>query len=260
MFLKVIGCEIASRELYYVAARSRNQVELELLTQGHHDTPATGREEIQRRINEVPLGKYDAILLGYGLCSNMLAGLTTSHTKLIIPRAHDCITFFLGSRECYQQCFTERPGTYYFTSGWLECARRRGNKGSDWGGTSMPASSAADLKATFEQWAQKYGADQARYLMEELGRWTEAYSHGALIGFDFLDKLNLGPEVEKICTEKGWKYSQIPGDLGLLQKLLDGDWDEHTFLIVCPGQRVIVSHDDQIIHAIQSGPVNQAPN
>src|SRR6516162_10166018 len=110
MFLKVIACEIAARELYYVAARSQNLVDLEFLTQGHHDTPAIGREEIQRRIHAVPVGKYDAILIGYGLCSNILAGLTTSHTKMIVPRVHDCISFFLGSRDRYQQCFTERPG------------------------------------------------------------------------------------------------------------------------------------------------------
>ena len=249
MFLKVIACEIAARELYYVAARSRNVIDLEFLTQGHHDTPATGREEIQRRINEVPVGRYEAILLGYGLCSNILAGLTTNHTKLVIPRAHDCITFFLGSRQRYQQYFAERPGTYYYTSGWLECAKRRGNKGSVWGGVSLPAGSALDLRATYEAWAKKYGEEQAKYLVEEMGRWTEAYSQGALIDFDFLKELKLGEEVEKICAEKGWKYSEIPGDLGLFHKLLAGDWDETTFLIVYPGQKVIARYDDDIIGA-----------
>jgi hypothetical protein len=247
MFLKVIACEIAARELYYVAARSQNLVDLEFLTQGHHDTPAIGREEIQRRIHAVPVGKYDAILIGYGLCSKILAGLTTSHTKLVVPRVHDCISFFLGSRERYQQCFTERPGTYYYTSGWLECAKRRENKGSVWGGTSLPAASVLDLKATYDQWVKKYGEDQAKYLVEEMGRWTVAYSDGTLIEFDFLKELKLGQEVKKICAEKGWRYSEIRGDLGLLQQLLDGDWDDGTFLIVRPGQKVVASHDDKII-------------
>lgn len=249
MFLKVIACEIAARELYHVAARSPNLVDLEFLTQGHHDTPATGREEIQTRINEVPQGKYEAILLGYGLCSNILTGLTTPHTKLVIPRAHDCITFFLGSCQRYQQCFTEHPGTYYYTSGWLECAKRRGNKGSVWGGISLPAGSALDLRATYEQFAKKYGEEQAKYLVEEMGRWTEAYSHGTLIDFDFLKELHLGDEVQKICAEKGWTYSEIQGDLGLLQKLVDGDWDPTTFLTVYPGQKVAARYDETIIGA-----------
>jgi hypothetical protein len=64
MFLKVIACEIAARELYHLAAQSRNIIDIELLTQGYHDTPGAGREEVQRRIAAVPAGKYDALLLG----------------------------------------------------------------------------------------------------------------------------------------------------------------------------------------------------
>ena len=249
MFLKVIACEIAVRELSYVAARSRNLVDLEFLSQGHHDTPATGREDIQNRINAVPAGKYDAILLGYGLCSNILVGLTSPHTRLVIPRAHDCITFFLGSKERYQRCFSEHPGTYYYTSGWLECAQRRGTKGSVWGGASLPASSALDLRATYQLWVKKYGEDQAKYLMEEMGRWTDAYSHGTLIEFDFLKELKLGERVQKICADKGWEYGELPGDLALFQKLLDGEWEESSFLVVDPGRKVVASNDERVIAA-----------
>ena len=38
-----------------------------------------------------------------------------------------------------RNCFTAKPGTYYYTSGWLECAKRRGTKGPVWGGASLPA-------------------------------------------------------------------------------------------------------------------------
>src|SRR2546430_2003204 len=167
MFLKLIACEIAARELYFTAARSPNLIDLELLTQGHHDTPALGQKEIQKRIDAVPADKYDAILLGYGLCSNILVGLACAHTRLVIPRAHDCITFFLGSKERYQEGFANQPGTYYFTSGWLECARRRGEKGAVWGGVSMPATANLSLKGAYANWVQQYGEDQAKYLFEE---------------------------------------------------------------------------------------------
>lgn len=247
MFLKVIACEIAAREFYYTAARSPHIVDLEFLTQGHHDTPATGREDVQRHIDGVPTGKYDAILLGYGLCSNILVGLTTAHTKLVIPRAHDCITFFLGSKERYQQCFTERPGTYYYTSGWLECAKRRGEKGMIWGGASLPASANLSLKASYDEWVRKYGEDQAKYLFEEMSRWTNAYSHGTLIDFDFLAHLKMCDEVRRICAEKGWQYDELPGDLRLLQKMVDGDWPEADFLLVPPGKKVVATFDEKVI-------------
>lgn len=254
MFLKVIACEIAVREFYFAAAHSPNLVDLEFLTQGHHDTPARGRTEIQTRINSVSQGKYDAIVLGYGLCSNILTGLSTPHTPLVIPRAHDCITFFLGSKERYQQRFTDSPGTYYYTSGWLECAKRRGQQNSPWGGASLPSTASLTLKAPYEEWVTKYGEDQAKYLLEEMSRWTNAYSNGTLIEFDFLNHLGLEKQVQQICTEKGWQYDRIPGDLGLIQKLLDGPWPNGEFLTVTAGSKVIATYDEHVIGTARNEP------
>lgn len=250
MLLKVIACEISARELRYAAARSRNVIDLEFLTQGHHDTPQRGRQEIQARIEAVPSGKYEAIVLGYGLCGNILAGLTSAHTQLVVPRAHDCITLFLGSKERYKKLFSERPGTYYFTSGWLECATRRGHKAATWGAAAMPANSSRNLQAAYQEWARQYGEEQARYLLEEMSRWTQAYSHGSLIDFDFLQHLDLPQTVKKVCAEKGWQYEQIPGDLSLFQKMLDGPWTEREFLLVQPGQQVAVTFDDRIVGVV----------
>lgn len=247
MLLKVIACEIAARELYYAAARSRNLVDIELLTQGYHDTPNTGRAELQKRIDAVPAGKYDAIVLGYALCSSILTGITTPQTRLVIPRAHDCITFFLGSKERYQQCFNERPGTYYFSSGWLEYAKRRGGKGTMWGGASVPANANLNFKAAYDVWVQKYGEEQAKYLLEEMSRWTDHYSHGTLIDFDFLKDLDLPKQVRQICADKGWEYDQLPGNLKLIQGLLDGDWPEADYLVLQPGQKVVATFDDKVI-------------
>ncbi len=247
MFLKVIACEVAAREIYHVAARSQHMIDIELLTQGYHDIPATGRTEVQKSIDAVPAGKYDAIILGYGLCSNILTGLTTAHTPLVIPRAHDCITFFLGSKERYQEFFNAHPGTYYYTSGWLECAKRRGDKGPIWGGASLPAGANTSLKASYEQWVRKYGEDQAKYLMEEIGRWTDSYSHGTLIEFDFVKHLKLREQVQQICADRGWEFAETQGDLRLFQNLLEGNWNEEDSLTVQPGQKVIATNDDKII-------------
>jgi len=249
MFLKVIACEIAVRELYYTAARCPNLVDLEFLTQGYHDVPATGLREIQKRINDVPAGKYDAVVLGYGLCSNILSGITTPHTPLIVPRAHDCITFFLGSKERYQKCFQERPGTYYFTSGWLECATRRGEKSLFLGsGAAAPAS--LNMNVNYQQWVEKYGEDQAKFLVEEMGRWANAYSHGTLIDFDFTKPLELEKRVKAICGEKGWESDLLKGDLSLFERLLAGDWPQTDFLTLKPGYKIVPSYDDGIIAAV----------
>ncbi|MDH7570841.1 MAG: DUF1638 domain-containing protein, partial [Armatimonadota bacterium] len=128
MFFKLIVCEVAFREVCWVAAQSPNVVDLQFLSQGYHDNADVGRARLQALIDSLPEGKYHAILLGYALCNNMTVGLQARHTPLVIPRAHDCITFFLGSKERYARLFRQQPGTYYYTSGWLEHQQRGGER------------------------------------------------------------------------------------------------------------------------------------
>jgi len=58
-------------------------------------------------------------VLGYGLCSNGILGVQARGQDLIIPRCHDCISFFMGSPEAYRKDFDAHPGTYYLIPGWL---------------------------------------------------------------------------------------------------------------------------------------------
>jgi hypothetical protein len=248
-FFKLIACEIAVREFCHAVATTPNIVDLEFLTQGYHDTPAAGRVELQKRIDAVPLGKYDAIILGYGLCSNILTGITTGHTPLVIPRAHDCITFFLGSKERYQEFFEANPGTYYYTSGWLECVRRRAEPGQESKNIFLPAHSHAGVTAAYEQWVKKYGEEKAKYLLEVMGEWTANYTRGALIDFDFTQPLKLGERVGNICRERGWEYAEVKGDLGLFQRLVNGDWREDEVLVLPPGHKVAPAFDGRIVSA-----------
>ncbi len=282
MLFKVIACEIAFRELCMAAARATNLVELEFLTQGYHDNPDIGLKLIQEKIDAVPEGKYDAILLGYALCNNMLAGMAARHTQLVIPRAHDCITFFMGSKEQYQEYFNECPGTYFYTSGWLEHSQRKSErvppKGYDAqgresvssnppAGTGNPSESNQSTQTenqqsstpqqstgyyrhrSYQELVEQYGEDNAKYVMEFMGGWKQNYTHGLFINFDFASHLNHQERVKQICRQSGWEYREIEGDLSLLQRWLDGDWLEDDFLVVKPGQKVYASHDGFIIKA-----------
>ncbi|MBI4532295.1 MAG: DUF1638 domain-containing protein [Candidatus Latescibacteria bacterium] len=241
MFLKVIACEIAFREICSVAARSKNLVDFDFLSQGYHDNPDIGRTRIQEWIDAVEPGKFDAILLGYGLCNNMLVGIVARDLPLIIPRAHDCITFFLGSKERYSEHFFAHPGTYYYTSGWIEHRSR--------GGERVPKMQNSGLgrEFTYQQLVEEYGEENAKYLMEVMGGWRNHYTHGTLIDYDFTKHLNLQSHVCEICRQNGWTYEQLEGDLCLLRRWIDGEWEEEDFLVIPPGQSIVATYDDRII-------------
>lgn len=244
MLLKVIACEIACREICLVSALSPNLVELEFLKQGYHDTPQLGKPAIQARIDAVEEGRFEAILIGYGLCNNMLAGITSRHTPLVVPRAHDCITFFLGSKERYETCFYQHPGTYYYTSGWLECRQRRGKV--------IDRTVSISNDNSYEKWVEKFGEEEAKYLLEVMNQWREKYSHGILIDFEFTQHLNLRQKVVEICRQNGWNFKELRGELGLLQRWVDGLWNEDEFLIVKPGQSICAMYDTKIINSVES--------
>jgi hypothetical protein len=248
MHLKVIACEVMARELYHCAARARNTVEIELCPQGFHDNADICRTELQRRIDAVDPDQFQAILLGYFLCSNSVLGVGASRLPLVIPRGHDCITMLLGSKERYGTFFEERPGTYYFSSGWLEYHQR--------GGKRVPYDERSGLapQQTYRDLVAKYGEDNAKYIAQVLGNWQQHYTHAALIDFDFVDGLPLEARVRQICAEHGWEFVRIEGDLTLMQRWLDGDWSADDFLVLQPGQRIAAAYDDGIIRAEEAGP------
>jgi hypothetical protein len=55
---------------------------------------------------------------------------------------------------------------------------------------------------------------------------------------------------EDEARSRGWKFEKLRGEVGLVQSLVDGPWDDERFLVVPPGQRVAASFDDKIIKAV----------
>ncbi len=99
----------------------------------------------------------------------------------------------------------------------------------------------------YAQWVQKYGEERARYLLEVMERCTNNYTHGVLIDFDFTQRLNLREQVQRICAQRGWQFEEVEGDLRLLQRWVDGEWNEDEFLIVRPGEKVVATYDERVV-------------
>jgi hypothetical protein len=238
MRLKIIACEVLFREICLCAAYSKNVISTEFMKRGLHDNPDMLRSELQERIDNTDENVYEGILLGYALCSNGVSGVRARGIPLIIPKAHDCVTLFLGSRENYDRQFTDEPGTYYYTHGWLERAGI---------GVERKTQDSRGLDKKYAHYVEKYGEDNAKYLMKFENSWIENYSRAAFINLGFVDVENYRKRVREIAAEKGWKYEELPGDMRLIKKLIDGEWDAGEFLIAQPGKEIVPSYDNNVI-------------
>ena len=103
--LRAVTCEVLARPVYLSAARTPNTVDVTLLRQRLHDTPATLRELLQGEIDAASTVRpaYDAVVLAYGLCGGAAAGIVARDLPVVLPRAHDCITLMLGGRDRYDR-------------------------------------------------------------------------------------------------------------------------------------------------------------
>jgi len=242
--LKLIACEIVYRELCAVIARSVNQVDVEFLPKGLHDIGQAGMiARLQEVLGHVDQSQYEAVLLGYGLCNNGLVGLTAGQVPLVIPRAHDCITLFLGSKERYLDYFQSHPGVYFKTSGWIE----RGENTHQ--GNPDSIAHRSGMVQSYEELVAKYGEDNAKFLYEELCNMTRNYSGIAYIEMGIEPDDRFERHSRELAAKQGWKYEKLPGDIALLQSLVDGPWDDERFLVVPPGGRVAASFDEKILKA-----------
>lgn len=248
MRLKLLSCEIFYREFCAAVSRSPNVVDVEFLTKGLHDIGSEGMlERLQAAVDRVDSG-YDGVLMGYGLCNNGLVGLTARQVRLVVPRAHDCITMFLGSKERYLDYFQTNPGVFYETTGWIE-------RGESNGGLSQLAlGKKLGIDQSFEELVARYGEDNAQYLWDELGNLTKHYSQITFIEMGIEPDSSFEGLAREKARARGWKFEKVKGDLGLIQRLVDGAWEDREFLIVPPGWRITAHYNSGIIAAEQATP------
>lgn len=243
MRLKCLGCEVLARPLYLCAATSPHIVDIHLLRRGLHNTPQVLRHHLQEHIDQAAGQGYDAVVMGYGLCGQATAGLTARDTPVVIPRAHDCITLFLGGRDRYNRQFEQTPGTYWYALDYIE---RDDGTGGNMGLGSGFGNTGQDV---YQEYVQKYGQENADYLMEVMGAWQSHYQRAAYIDMGVGDGSKVEARARDDASRRGWLFERVIGDLVLIRRLVHGDWTD-DYLVLQPGEQTKITYDDAILGCV----------
>ena len=227
MRLKFVVCKVMQREAYQCAAASANIVDIVLMDQGLHDRPDVLRAAVQQELEKTADGSgkpYDAIRLGYCLCSNGICGLR-SEVPVVVARGHDCMTLLLGSRQTYQRYFDTHKGVYWYSVGWIEHCN-----------DLMPGRERYEKKLA--EYTDQYGQDNARYLMEMEETWIKEYRRAVFIDWGLPGSDAARAYTQACAAYLRWAYDEVAGDASLMQRLVDGPWDAADFLCVRPGHTI----------------------
>jgi hypothetical protein len=242
MRLKCIGCEALARPIYLAAARSAHTVDLNILQIGLHNTPGGLRERLQAEIDLASDSGYDAVVLAYALCGKATAGIQARSIPIVLPKAHDCITLFLGSRERYDEQQKSCPGTYWYSQDYIE----RGKFSETPFTLGAPTNSDQDIELVYQGYVEKYGKDNADYLMEVMGGWLNHYQRAVYVDLGLGDGKAVEEQAREQADRRGWTFERMAGDLILINQLLSGEWNSN-FMIANPGKKVRMTFDQDVI-------------
>lgn len=242
MRCKLICCEVFSREIYKELLENDNTVFPVFTEIMSHNYPDFLREQIQQEIDKTEPVNFDYVLLGYGLCGNAINGIYARAVPIVIPRAHDCCTILLGSKEAYQTHFAHRPSCRWTSGGNI--------KSGDISLRENELHSFHELNISYGELVEKYGEDNATYIIESLTPKDSSENKMVFIQTPPYDKLNYKDKVEKAAENKGCQFELIEGNTRLLRMLLNGVWPEEEFLVTPPGFHVEAVYDPvQVIKA-----------
>jgi hypothetical protein len=255
MLLKLISCNVFQREACWCVARSPHVVDVEFTELGAHVNANLLRQMIQSLIDAADASprKYDAILLLFGLCGNATAGLRAGpNTKLVLPRAHDCCTILLGSKQAFERHFKDAPSTPFSSSGYVERGsyfmRTADDDDDDTGGVR----STVAYGDAYAQLVAQYGEEDAKYIWDQMHPPAPPGTNerAVFINLPQTAHLDHAARFREKAQAAGKSVEQLEGDIRLIANLIDGRWDKADFLSVPPAHEIVGVYDwSEIVRA-----------
>jgi hypothetical protein len=249
MRLKLIACEVFTREICFCMADTPHSIDMEFTAIASHDRPAAMRKLLQDKIDAANASgrDYDAVLLCLGLCGNATIGLTSRSAQLVIPRAHDCATILLGSKKRFKKHFERMPSQPYLSRGHMEhetlCDIR-----SLW---------AKDARTQKAEYAKRFGEDNAAAIFDVMNPHLAHSPANKVVYIDIPQTASdecLAAAKDK-AEKDGAEFVRLKGGLHLIQNLMEGNWYPEDFLVVKKGMSIAGEYDwDSVVSAVRQEP------
>jgi hypothetical protein len=231
----VLACSVFDREIALLAAGAKHIAEIRFFEIGLHDHPSVLRTKLQVNLDDLNHGTgIDAVVLCYGLCGRGTVGLSPTRYKLVIPRAHDCITVFLGSKEKYAEHQRQCATCYYYTPGW--------NRGRRVPGPEALEALRADLSSRFD-------SDDVEFLVDSTREQWAMHDTASYVDLGTLDSAAEEAYARNCADWLGWRFERLSGDPALLRDLLWCNWDADRFQIIEPGSMLAQAGDESVMRS-----------
>jgi len=215
----IIACKVM-QEMLERQVPADLDAEINIMDFGLHESPRKMTPVLQDRIDHI--NQPSLVVLIYGLCGNGLDGLWAGEHTLLLPRVHDCMSLFLGSRTAYLREAQTVPGTYYLNKTWLE--ENSGPLGQ------------------YEKYMERYGQEKA---LQFLDMEYKNYERLLLIASSPQEMETCRPnalEHARLCQRWGMRFEETLGSDIYVQNLLSiamGRREvDDDFLLITPGGQV----------------------
>ena len=201
----LIACRTLEKEISYILDHEPVNIDMVLyVPSGLHNTTARLQEAVREQMRRLEGTGVERLLLCFGLCGNMVDGLTTGDYETVMPKTDDCITLLLGSAE-RRRYLDETKRGYFLTEGWLQ--------------------GKANLHSEYQKAVEMYGQEMADDIFREI---FQGYRYLTLIDTGQPDYPAFVQEGKKIAEDFGLEPLPVKGETGWLKEYLLQDIEQLT--------------------------------
>lgn len=206
MSIKIIACESMKNELMYYNDKN---MDIEFIPMGLHAHPDKLHTELQSRIDKVE--NCSRIVLAFGLCGGALKNIKSKY-PITIPKVHDCVPLFLGSREKFKEIQSSIVGTLYLSNGLMS---------EDSQGKLLSMLNEHNIMA------EKYGEKKALKLFR---RMFENYTDIRFIETEVKAAEKSIEDSKKMAELLELNYSTMKGSKDYMYSIMNGPYDDERFI------------------------------